>query len=467
MTAELEEIFSKFPIAEVLPLIRNNFKTESIMVLQAAPGAGKTTIVPLALLDASFLNNKKIIMLEPRRLAARSAALWMSKLLDDQPGGIIGYRTRFDTKVSSHTRVEIVTEGILTRMIQDDPRLDQFGLVVFDEFHERHLNTDLGLALTLDLQSGIREDLRILLMSATLNASLLAEKLKAVMICCEGRSFPVETFYKPKPQTDYIEKHARNMVLEALDKHQGSILVFLPGVGEIRRLNRYLEESIKDSSILLAPLYGDLVQAQQDHAIQPPPQGKRKIVLATSIAETSLTIEDVNIVIDCGLSRIPAYDPASGMSRLVTVPVTKASADQRRGRAGRIRPGICYRLWSEHDQNGLLPENRPEILSVDLAGLVLELSLWGIKNPNQLFWIDEPPVPAYAEASGLLKELGAIATDGSITAHGKAMSGIGAHPRLAHMMIRAEQKNLVAEGSLLSKERATPHAKCQSPCTGI
>lgn len=424
------------PIDDVLPELRRELRKRNV-VLQASPGAGKTTRVPIALLNEDWLAGRRIIMLEPRRIAARNAAYFMARELAEAVGETVGYRVRLDSKVSSRTRVEVVTEGVLTRMLQQDPALEAAGLIIFDEFHERSLNADLGLALCLDMQSGLREDLRLLVMSATLEEHRLLTLLNdAAMIRSEGRVFPVETRYITSPNVSSPEQNAVAAVLKALQEETGNILVFLPGVGEIKRVQRVLEERISTTKLLIAPLYGELTIDRQEHAIQLPPPGWRKVVLATSVAETSLTIEGVRVVIDTGLSRSSKFDPRTGMSRLVTTRVSQASADQRRGRAGRLEPGVCYRLWSEDQQRSLPQQSSPEIMEADLTGLVLELAEWGVDRPQQLKWLTEPPASAVAQARQLLALLGALDKHGRITAHGKRMAAFGAHPRLAHMMLK-------------------------------
>ncbi|MDH5180804.1 MAG: ATP-dependent helicase HrpB [Gammaproteobacteria bacterium] len=428
-----------FPVDELLPQLIAVLAKHPNVVLQAPPGAGKTTRVPLALLDCDWLQQKKIIMLEPRRIAARAAARFMAHSLNEQVGGTIGYRVRQDSKVSSQTRVEVVTEGILTRMLQDDPALEQVGLVIFDEFHERNLNADLGLALCLDAQQGLRDDLRLLVMSATLDGKAVATLLNdAPILTSEGRSYPVTIRHFPIQIPYHRDRHAflqavTRQVLTALDEETGSLLVFLPGAAEINQVHDALQRQITADDILLTPLFGQLTGDQQDAAIQPAPPGKRKIVLATSIAETSLTIDGIRIVIDAGLQRLSRFDPNTGMSRLVTQPVSQAAADQRAGRAGRLEAGICYRLWAASSH--LLPHTAPEMVDADLAPLVLELAQWGVNDVHRLKWLDTPPAAHLAQAGELLQQLGALDEKGMITAHGKAMATWGLHPRLAHMLI--------------------------------
>jgi ATP-dependent helicase HrpB len=430
------------PIDPLLPELRRTLTHQCNAVLQAAPGAGKTTRVPLALLDAPWLQNRKIIMLEPRRLAARAAARYMAASLGERVGETVGYRVHLDNRVGPATRIEVVTEGILARMLQQDPTLEAAGLVIFDEFHERSLAGDLGLALCLDSQSVLREDLRLLLMSATLDGDALAQLLGgAPLLSSTGRSFPVTQLYRPvrahfaRERRAFCHEVARQ-VLAALRDEEGSILVFLPGVGEIRQLQTLLQAAPLDESVLLAPLYGQLSAWSQDAAIQPAAAGRRKVVLATAIAETSLTIEGIRVVIDAGLTRLLRFDPNTGLSRLVTVPVSQASAEQRCGRAGRLQAGACYRLWSQ--QQRLLARSTPEILQADLTQLVLELAQWGVRDVAQLRWLDEPPAAHLAQATVLLQQLGALDAAARITSHGGDMLQFGTHPRLAHMMLKGQ-----------------------------
>jgi ATP-dependent helicase HrpB len=429
------------PVEEVIPVLATALGRGGNAVLQAPPGVGKTTRIPLALLNEDWLAGRRILMLEPRRLAARSAAWYMAKRLNEDVGDTVGYRVRLDSRVGPRTRIEVVTEGVLTRLLQEDPALSGVGLVIFDEFHERSLQADLGLALCIEIQTALRDDLRLLAMSATLSAETAAALLNdAPLITSTGRSFPVETRYLP-PDPRRITgpaflDHVAAVIQRALREEQGSLLVFLPGVAEIRRVERLLHEARLDSQVLVCPLYGELDTAAQERAILPATGGQRKVVLATSIAETSLTIEGVRVVIDSGRSRLPRFDPVSGLTRLATVNVSRAAAEQRRGRAGRLEPGMCYRLWSEaaHDK---LPEfNRPEILEADLASLVLDLAQWGVTDPNSLAWLDPPPAAHYAQARQLLQELGALDRGGAVTAHGRLMAPLAMHPRLAHMVLK-------------------------------
>ncbi len=414
-------------------------------MLQAPPGAGKTTGVPPALIEAPWLSGKKIIMLEPRRLATRAAARRMSHLLGQGVGGTVGFRVRGETRVTGGTRVEVVTEGILTRMLQSDPSLDDVGLVIFDEFHERSLDADLALALTLETRDVLRPDLRVLVMSATLDGAGVARLLgNAPVITSEGRAYPVETRYVERRSDGRVEDAAASVVRRALADDEGDVLVFLPGAAEIRRVYDLITAGEIAPRTRIRPLHGTLSPAEQDDAILPSPAGERKVVLATSIAETSLTIEGVRVVVDSGLSRVPRFSPRTGMTSLTTVRVSRASADQRRGRAGRVAPGVCYRLWAEREQHHLVAYSSPEILEADLAPLALELAAFGVEDPATLRWLDEPPPAAYAQARELLVELGALdsasgsATGGRVTPRGRRMAGLPLHPRLAHMLVEAE-----------------------------
>jgi ATP-dependent helicase HrpB len=428
----------QLPIDDVLADVIATLETNDSLVLQAPPGAGKTTRVPIALLQASWLGARKIVMLEPRRLAARAAATFMARQLGEDVGRTVGYRIRFDTRVSSATRIEVVTEGVLTRMLHTDAALEQYGVVIFDEFHERSLHADLGLALTLQSRALLRPDLRIIAMSATLEGEAVATLLDAPVITSTGRSFNVETIYVPRAKDTWIEPAVARVVQHALEQDDGDVLVFLPGAPEIHRTREILAPMI-EARTYVAPLFGSLTQTEQDRAIAPSPPGTRKVVLATSIAETSLTIEGVRIVIDSGLMRVPRFDARIGMTRLETITVTRASADQRRGRAGRTAPGICYRMWSEHEDAALIPHGKPEILEADLAPLALDLAAWGISDPAELSWLDAPPASSFSQARELLLELGALDANGAITAHGKNMAGLPVHPRLAHMLLRARE----------------------------
>jgi ATP-dependent helicase HrpB len=417
----------RFPIEALLPQIRDSLAAHPRLVLEAPPGAGKTTQVPLALLDAPWLQGRKIVMLEPRRVAARAAAGFMAKQLGEQAGDTVGYRIRFENKVSARTRIEVVTEGILTRMLQDDPLLEGVGALLFDEFHERHLAGDLGLALALDVQSGLREDLRIVVMSATLDGQRLASFLDAPRLSSAGRSFPVDVAHFPARREESLEVQARRAIAHALDAHPGDALVFLPGQREIARVEASLAGLPADVEVLA--LHGELPVEQQSRVLQPAADGRRRVVLATNVAESSVTLPGVRVVIDSGLAREPRYDPNSGFARLDVVPVSQASADQRAGRAGRVAEGWAYRLWPQSQR--LEPQRRPEIAQVELAALALELAAWG---NSALRFVDAPPPGALAAARDLLHRLGALDGD-AITAFGKRMLGLGTHPRLAAMLL--------------------------------
>jgi len=454
------------PIDAVLPELRARLATHTAVVLQAPPGAGKTTMVPLALLDEPWLQGKSIVMLEPRRLAARAAAGRMAQLRGEAVGGTIGYRIRFESRVSGATRVEVLTEGILTRRLQNDPALDGVGLVIFDEYHERHLHADLALALCLDSQQGLREDLKILVMSATLDGAGVSRLLgNAPLVTSEGRSFPVEMKYLPRDPEGRLPVTVAAAVQRALEEQTGDALVFLPGAGEIRRTQELLQGAL-DASVDVLPLYGDLPWERQQQAIAAPGQ-RRRVVLATPIAETSLTIEGVRIIVDSGYARVPQFDPVSGLSRLVTQRISRASSEQRAGRAGRTAPGVCYRLWSETTQRGLVPQSVPEIRSADLAPLALELAAWGVQDVARLAWLDPPPPPALAQARDLLMELEALDDRGRITDTGRALSKLPLHPRLAYMLHQAQSMQrgaLACDLAALLSERDVLRADARRSC---
>jgi ATP-dependent helicase HrpB len=425
------------PIHEALPALLAALQAGPNAVLVAPPGAGKTTSVPLALLDAPWVGQRKIIMLAPRRLAARSAAERMASLLGEAVGQTVGYRVRLDSKVTDKTRIEIVTEGIFTRMILSDPELSGIAAVIFDEVHERNLEGDLALALALDAQGGLREDLRLLAMSATLDGARISSLMSdAPVIESAGRMFPVETRYVGATPHAALEIQAADVALRSLGEGPGDVLVFLPGLGEINRALTHLQNN-QLPHVLLSALHGGLDPREQDQALARPPNGKRKIVLSTSIAETSLTIPGVQIVVDCGQTRRAAYEPDSGLTRLVTVRASRASADQRRGRAGRTAPGLCFRLWEEAQMGAFPTFDRPEVLEADLAPLALTLAAWGVNDPAKLRWMDVPPLPAWREANVLLQQLGALDSDSRITAHGRSLAAFGLPPRLAHMIVEA------------------------------
>jgi len=446
------------PITPVLPELLERLNETPTVLLQAPPGAGKTTQVPPALLNADWREGRKILMLEPRRLAARSAARFMARAMGESVGQTVGYRVRLDSKISNATHIEVVTEGILTRLIQSDPELSDYAAVLFDEFHERSLQADLGLALVREAQQALRPDLRILVMSATLDVGPLSALLDgAPVVRSEGRSYPVRIEHRPGQDRNPDWREQASMVYratrQALDEQSGSLLVFLPGLGEIRRVAEQLEDSLPDN-VRLVPLFGDLSQADQDAAIAPAPNGERKVVLATAIAESSLTIEGIRVVIDAGLQRRSTFDPNSGMTRLVTERVSKASAEQRAGRAGRLEPGICYRLWAESER--LQPFTPPEILQADLAPLVLELARWGARSAEEMTWLNPPPEAHWAQARELLQWLDALDDDGAITRHGETMLDLGLHPRLAHLIVKGRQADwgrAAAELAALLSER--------------
>jgi ATP-dependent helicase HrpB len=434
------------PIEAALPALKQTLASGRAAVLEAPPGAGKTTLVPLALLGEPWMAGKKLLMLEPRRVAARAAAARMASLLGEAVGETVGYRVRLDAKVGAKTRIEVVTEGLLTRRLQSDPELKGVACVIFDEFHERSLNADLGLALALETQAALNEDLKLLVMSATLDGTRIAKLLgDAPIVRSEGRLFPIDTRYAPPPPNARLEQHMATVIERALNETDGGILAFLPGEGEIRTVERLLG----DVKATVLPLYGTLTAEQQDRAIRPIP-GTRKIVLATAIAETSLTIEDIAVVIDSGLQRLARYDPATGMTRLVTQRLSQASANQRRGRAGRLGPGTCYRLWDEPETRALQPFTPPEILTSDLSPFALDLALWGERDASRLKLLDPPPQATFAEAQDLLKELDAIDAENRITPHGRACATFGAHPRLAHMMLRAKEMGEGATAAALA-----------------
>jgi ATP-dependent helicase HrpB len=426
----------RFPVHEVVPDVRDSLEKNNILILQAPPGAGKSTILPLELMHESWLSGKKIILLEPRRIAARAVATRMAELLNEQPGETVGYRVRFEKKISARTKIEVVTEGILTRMLQRDNALEDYSLVVFDEFHERSIHTDVSLALCLQVQNILRPELKILVMSATLQAQRLSALLNdAPVITSMGRQFPVGVFYSKQNSDEPVPVQAAKAVHKAFNEQNGDLLVFLPGAGEIIRAKEILEEMQLNAKIF--PLYGDLNYAQQQEAILPDKSGRRKIILSTSIAETSLTIEGVETVVDAGYSRGPKFDPASGLTRLQTYRVTKDTADQRAGRAGRLGPGVCYRLWTEATHFQLEEQRKPEILEADLAAMMLELYSWGVSDINDLSWVTLPPAANVARAMELLEYLEAV-KEGKITTTGKEMLEFPTHPRIAHLFLKAK-----------------------------
>lgn len=440
-----------YPVLEIIPALKEKLLANPAVILQAPPGAGKSTVLPLQLLNESWLQSKKIIMLEPRRLAARSVAIRMADMLEEEAGDTVGYRVRFENKVSSKTQIEVVTEGILTRMIQTDNSLEEVGLVIFDEFHERSLQADLALALCHQVQQVLRDDLRMLIMSATLDGEKIAAQLNgAPIITSLGRQYPVTMIHVAVEKDQPVVSSATRAIHQAMREQKGDMLVFLPGAGEINRVAQQLNDN--GVSAVITPLYGDLPFKKQQEAILPDAGGARKIVLATSIAETSLTIEGITTVIDSGYARVPRFDTRSGLTRLETVRVTRDSADQRAGRAGRLGPGVCYRLWSEGIDRQLQPSRQPEIMEADLSSLVLELAQWGVQELNQLSWITSPPPGAVNQAKELLHELEAL-EENKITARGKEMLRLPTHPRLAHMLLSTEGKALATDIAAILEER--------------
>jgi ATP-dependent RNA helicase HrpB len=447
---------SGLPIDAALPALREVLARSPSAVLQAPPGAGKSTVVPLALLDEAWAAApaKRILMLEPRRLAARAVAQRMAQTLGEPVGRTVGYRMRMDTRVSRDTRIEVVTEGVLTRMLQNDPALEGVAVIIFDEFHERSLQADLGLALVLDARENLAPELKILVMSATLDGEAVARLLgDAPIVTSEGRRFPVESRFAgkgapvlpgppgPGASAETPEKITAQLVMRALREETGDVLVFLPGAREIRRVQSLLESS---DGTRVFPLFGELSPEDQDAALTPSTPGTRKVVLATNIAETSLTIQGVRVVIDSGLVRRSMFDPSTGMSRLETQRISRASADQRQGRAGRTEPGVCYRAWSEGAHRSLAPFTPPEIVEADLIPLALDLANWGARDANALRWLDPPPTAMLSSARDVLQKLGALDSDGRITAHGRDMASIGVHPRFAHMLLRARTMGRLA-----------------------
>jgi ATP-dependent helicase HrpB len=469
---------SGLPIETVLPELTAKLATASVVVLQAPPGAGKSTVVPLVLLECAWLRGRRIIMLEPRRLAARAVAARMARTLGEEVGRTVGHRMRMDTRVSRDTRIEVVTEGVLTRMLQQDAALEGVGLVIFDEFHERSLQADLGLALTLDAQANLAPELKLLVMSATLDIEAIATKLgNAPVVQSLGRSFPVVTRYAGSaapllpgpfvPNSATVESLTTRIVRRALTEEAGDVLVFLPGMREIRGVQSQLQNGELPAGTQILPLYGELRPEEQDAALAPAVNGARKVVLATNIAETSLTINGIRIVVDSGLERRALFDPVTGMGRLETGRISRASADQRQGRAGRLEAGVCYRAWSEGAQRSLAAFSSPEILQTDLAGLALELAAWGAIDAGTLIWLDPPPAATLASARDLLDRLDALDEAGRVTAHGREMARLPLHPRLAHMLVAARKLNsvplaadlaaLLSERDLLRAAGVPPH----------
>ncbi|MFJ6023985.1 ATP-dependent helicase HrpB [Brevundimonas sp. NPDC092305] len=445
------------PIHAVLEPLKVALASATAVVLAAPPGAGKTTVVPLALLDQPWLGAGKVLVLEPRRLAARAAAERMARTLGEATGDTVGYRTRLQSRIGPSTRIEVITEGVFTRMILDDPGLEGVGAVLFDEFHERSLDADLGLALARETQGVLREDLRLLVMSATLDIAGVSRLLDgAPVIEAEGRVFPVETVYLGRNPVERLEEATARAVVQALSAQTGSVLVFLPGQGEIHRTARALADRLRDPAVDVVPLYGALDKAEQDRAIEPAAPGRRKVVLATSVAETSLTIEGVRVVIDSGLSRVPRFEPASGLTRLATVKVSRSSAEQRRGRAGRTEPGVCYRLWDEEQTRGLVAHQRPEILEADLTAFALDLARWGSRSTDGLALLDAPPAGAFAEARKVLERLGALGETGDLTEHGRRLTRIPLPPRLAHLAAKAGDTGDALTGARIAAVLSEP-----------
>jgi len=450
------------PIHAALDDLKAALAARPAVVLAAPPGAGKTTVVPLALLDAPWRGDGRILVLEPRRLAARAAAERMAATLGQATGEVVGYRTRLQSRIGPRTRVEVITEGVFTQMILEDPGLDGVACIVFDEFHERSLDADLGLALARDSQGVLREDLKILVMSATLDIAGISRLLAgadgtpAPVIEAEGRVYPVETLYLGRNPVERIEDATARACLTALGDQSGSVLAFLPGQGEIHRTAQRIAERLRDPSVDVVPLFGAMEKDAQDRAIQPSPPGRRKVVLATSVAETSLTIEGVRVVVDSGVSRVPRFEPSSGLTRLVTVRVSRSSAEQRRGRAGRTQPGVCYRLWDEEATRGLVPHQRPEILEADLTGLALDLARWGARSTDGLALLDAPPRGAMAEARAVLTRLGALDATGGLTAHGQRLTRMPLTPRLAHLVAVAADAGEAMLGARIAAVLSEP-----------
>jgi ATP-dependent helicase HrpB len=440
----------ELPVTHVLADIASALEHRRRAVLSAPPGAGKTTLVPLHLLGESWRGGGKIILLEPRRLAARAAAARMASLLGEQVGETVGYRMRLDNRISARTQIEVVTEGVFARMILDQPDLPDVSTVVFDEFHERSLDADFGLALALDVQSALREDLRILVMSATLDIERVATLLdNPPVIESMGRSFPIDIRYRDRPAGERVEDTVTRAILDAYGSERGSILAFLPGQAEITRTVERLQGRFGPET-MIAPLYGNLSQSEQDAAIRPAPGGMRKIVLATSIAETSITIDGVRIVIDSGMQRLPVFEASTGITRLETVRVSRASADQRAGRAGRTEPGIAVRLWHQGQMASLPAFTPPQILSTDLSGLALDLAHWGVHEPATLAFMDQPPATTLAEARTLLRQLGALDGQDGLTPRGRRMRELALPPRLAAMVLSAAEIGQGREAALLA-----------------
>ncbi|MCF8429117.1 MAG: ATP-dependent helicase HrpB [Bacteroidia bacterium] len=430
------------PVADIIDEVKNHLANHNTLIVNAPPGAGKSTLLPLTLLDENWLAGKKIIMLEPRRLAAKTIATRMAELWGDKVGETIGYRIRFENRVSAQTKIEVVTEGILTRMLHTDNALENVGLVIFDEFHERSLFADVAMALCREAQQILRPDLRMMVMSATLNMPQLTALLNCPVAVSEGKQYPVEVKYVGEGDAFLLPETTSQVIVKAVKENEGDVLVFLPGEGEIRKCAELLKGKLLDFAI--HPLYGQLPQREQFAAIMPNKNGKRKVVLATSIAETSLTIEGVKIVIDSGFARVSKFDPKSGLSRLETVQITKDSADQRAGRAGRLSAGVCYRMWTKANQERMIEHRIPEIMEADLAALVLDMAKWGISNLNQLTWLSPPPKAAVMQAVDVLTNLNALDMNKRITEHGKEIHQLPCHPRIAHMLLKAKLDHAIA-----------------------
>ncbi|MBD3627484.1 ATP-dependent helicase HrpB [Cyclobacterium sp.] len=445
--------FPKLPILEVIPDLKQHLQQNPTLLLHAPPGAGKSTLLPLTLLDEDWLGDKKILMLEPRKLAAKSIAQRMAHLLGETPGQRIGYRVRFDSCVGEKTKIEVITEGILTRMMQQDNAVENVGLVIFDEFHERSIHADLGLALCREVQQILRPDLKLLIMSATLDSEVLAAQLDCPLVASKGKEFPVTIHYRPGTDLFNLPDNIREVIGEAMAAHPGDMLAFLPGQGEIKKTAAMVKARFPGLAVYT--LYGQMAFGRQQAALLPDPEGRRKIVLATAIAETSLTIEGIQIVVDGGFMRTVTFNPNSGLNRLTTLPLTQDTATQRAGRAGRIGPGHCYRLWSKASQEKLLPFRQPEILETDLASLALELHKWGINDYQHLQWISPPPQGHWQQAVSSLEHLGAI-ENGRITPHGLALHAIPAHPRIAHLLVYSQeigQESLATDLAALLEEK--------------
>ncbi|WP_194775852.1 ATP-dependent helicase HrpB [Pararhodonellum marinum] len=441
------------PVTEIIPEAREHLAKTNTLILNAPPGAGKSTLLPLAFLEESWLKNKKILMLEPRRLATKTIAERMAELLGENTGDQVGYRIRFEQKIGPKTRIEVLTEGILTRMLHQDNALEEVGMVIFDEFHERNLHGEVAMALCREAQQILRPDLRILVMSATLDMPQLAELLQSPVIVSKGKQYPVELIYTGSNDEWLMPEMTAKTILQAAKEKTGDILAFLPGQGEIKKCEAILRKELPDFSI--HPLYGQLSNRQQTQAILPRKDGKRKVVLATSIAETSLTIEGISVVVDSGFGRNPRFDPKSGLSKLVTQRISQDSADQRAGRAGRLGPGTCYRMWTKATQASMQPFRNPEILEADLTALVLDMLQWGIQDIQKMSWLTPPPSGNLAQAMDTLEQLQAV-ENGKITLHGKEVHALPCHPRIAHMLIKAsasDQLALATDVAALMEER--------------